>query len=415
MGAAPVIIIGGGIVGLSAAYALSERGVESIVLDREAFGQSTSFGNAGLIVFGHPPINRPGVTRQGMRMLLDSTSPLYIKPRLSMDLLRWLISFRRHCTKHHFEKSLAVLAELGWASRNVFQAMRDWGDIACDWRGSGWLDVCLSERDLDRAATEIDLIAPHGYTARRLEGHALHQAYSGFTKNVVGAIHYTDSATLDPNAFMTGLRRALERDGVEIRSNADVVEVLQEAGTVRGVHLRSGERVMADTVVLAAGVWSSQLAEKLGVRIPMQPARGYHRDYSRLDGIPSIGGVVHGTSVAFTPMHDRLRLAGTLELAGFNHPWMPARLDALQAGAAKALCAIEHATESSDWAGYRPCTPDGLPIIGRAPRIDGLFISTGHAMMGMTLGPVSGRMIAEEICDERPSIDSPLLAVDRFG
>ena len=155
-------------------------------------------------------------------------------------------------------------------------------------------------------------------------------------------------------------------------------------------NLAGGETIACETVVIAAGTWSSAIARSVGLNIPMQPARGYHRDLRGIPATPHVGGVIRGTSIAFTPMFDRLRLAGTLELAGYDQPWISSRLDALSNGAAKVIQGVEEADVVDEWAGYRPCTHDGLPILGAAPELEGLYIATGHAMMGMTLGPYSG-------------------------
>jgi D-amino-acid dehydrogenase len=413
--ASRVIIIGGGIVGLSTAYALHARGVESIVLDREPLGESASFGNAGLIVYGHAPINKPGVVRDGVKMLLDRQSPLYIKPRLSGTLAAWLWAFTRSCNQSHVEKAIGVVGELGWLARETFQAMIDKTAISCNWKTNGWVELCATDRSLAHATTESEALAPYGYTALPLVGRAFHDTFEGFTPSVFGAVHHTDSASIDPRAFMGGLHGYLTQNGVDVRCDANVSDVVVERGRVRGVELDSGERLDGDTVVLAAGVWSSTLAKRLGLSLPMQPARGYHRDYETTEHTPSIGGVIRDTAIAFTPMHDRFRIAGTLELAGFDQPWIPRRLNAITTGAAAMISAVTSSRESADWAGYRPCTPDGLPAVGPVSSIDGLFVSTGHAMMGMTLGPVSGRIIAEQICSVPPSFDHSMLAVERFA
>ncbi|MCH2162172.1 MAG: FAD-dependent oxidoreductase [Phycisphaerales bacterium] len=411
----PVIIIGGGIVGLSTAWALHERGIESIVLDRDRLGEGASYGNAGLIVFGHPPINRPGMAREGVRMLLNRRSPLYIKPRLSRELLAWLWGFKRFCTRDHLDRSMTVLSALGRGSRDVFTKILADTEIDCDWRTHGWLDVCTSQAGLDDAEEEVALVSPHGFKATRLEGAEFHAAHPGFTDAVVGAIHYDDSATLCPRSFSLGLLAALRDRGVGVREETAVAEVRHDGGRVRGVRLDSGENIDADHVVLAAGTWSGTIAESLGIRIPLQPARGYHLDYRGLPAIPKVGGVIRGTSIAFTPMFDRLRLAGTLEIAGYDQPWIRERLHAITEGAAIAIEGIGHSEQVAEWAGYRPCTHDGLPVIGPAEGCRGLFLATGHAMMGMTLGPYTGQLVAEMICEESPSTDLSMCRAERFS
>ncbi|MDG2022765.1 MAG: FAD-dependent oxidoreductase [Phycisphaerales bacterium] len=413
-----MIIIGGGIIGLASAWALHRRAIPCIVLDQEPIRDGASLGNAGLIVYGHPPLTRPGVSVQGLKWMFDSKSPLYIKPRFDGDLARWLLTFHRHCNKPHFEACLAVLAHLGWETARGFDEMRSDASIDCDWRPSGWLDVCLKSSSLDEAQREIEHLAPFGYTAERLDGDALRRTDPAFGDEVAGAVRFDQSATMDPLAFMRSLRTWLEGEGIEIREGprgGGVERLLTENDRVTGVELASGEVIETDRVVLAAGSWSGPLAATVGLNVPLQPARGYHRELTGLPAMPRMGGVLRETFIAFTPMFDRLRLAGTLEIAGHGRPWSRSRLENLTRAAQPYLRDLDEATITAEWAGYRPCTPDGMPMIGEVPWVKGLVIATGHAMMGMTLGPVTGRLVAEILCDGRPSIESPMLDPARFG
>lgn len=413
----PVIVVGGGIIGLSTARALHQRGVACTILDQEPIRDGASCGNAGLIVYGHPPLTRPGVSVQGLKWMFDRNSPLYIRPRLDGDLARWLLTFHRHCRKPHFEASLAVLAHLGWETARAFDEILEDTSIDCDWRPTGWLDVCLDAKNLDEAEQEIEHLAPFGYSAERLDGDALRSTDPAFGEAVAGAIRWDQSATMDPMAFMAGLRRSLVAEGVTIREGADagVERLIVEDDRIVGVVLATGEVLHADRVVLAAGTWSGPLAATAGVDVPMQPARGYHRELTGLSSVPSVGGVFRETFIAFTPMFDRLRLAGTLEITDFGRPWTRSRLENLTRAARPYLDGVETGEVTAEWAGYRPCTPDGMPMIGEIPWARGLVVATGHAMMGMTLGPITGRLVAEIVCDGAPSIESPLLDAARFG
>ena len=213
---------------------------------------------------------------------------------------------------------------------------------------------------------------------------------------------------------MRGLADALPRHGVNIRTGVTVAGIERDAkGKCIGARLSTGEIVHGENVVLAAGIWSSELAKSAGISVPMQPARGYH---VQLDGVPQLpvtGGVMHETFVAYNPMGNQLRLAGTLEIAPVGRPWMRRRLNALIAGARKYLHGIDSGRVTAEWAGYRPCTADGMPVIGFAKSTPGLYIATGHAMMGLMLGPVTGRIIAADICGQTQSIDPEILAAVR--
>ena len=411
----PVIIIGAGIVGLSTAWALRQRSIESILIDRDVLGDGASYGNAGLIIFGHAPLNQPGMSREGVGMLLNRRSPLYIRPSLRPSLLKWLWGFHQHCTAPHLERSMNVLAAMGWGSKDCFEKIIEDTGIDADWQMNGWLDLCLTSRDLDEAEEETTLVAPYGFTSSRLEGQDFHSAHPGFSPTVAGAVHYHQSATLCPRSFSLGLRDALIERGTSIRESTEAKGIQTSGGRVTGVTLADGNVIEAEQVVLAAGTWSTDIARSVGLSIPMEPARGYHRDLTGLPNMPKVGGVIRNNAIAFTPMFDRLRLAGTLEIAGYNRPWMKERLENLTTAAAGTIEGVADAHVAGEWAGYRPCTHDGLPAVGPVSAINGLHVATGHAMMGMTLGPYTGEMIAQSICGEPHAIDGSLLNPDRFN
>lgn len=412
-----ILIVGGGIIGLASAFWLARRGVACTVLDQEPLRDGASCGNAGLIVYGHPPLTRPGVSVQGLKWMFDPESPLYIRPRFDGDLVRWLWTFHRHCTSSYFEQCMSVLAHMGWETARGFDTMLDEASIDCDWRSTGWIDACLTRDGLDAATHEIEHLRKFGYSAERIEGDDLRAADPVFADEVVGGVRYHESATMDPHAFMRGLRTWLESKGVEFRTGpaAGVERLRIDGDRIAGVRLATGEDLDADRVVLAAGTWTAPLAATVGVAVPMEPARGYHREISDLPAIPSVGGVLRETFIAFTPMYDRLRLAGTLEITGHGRPWSRSRVEKLTNAAHRYLRDLDRGEITAEWAGYRPCTPDGMPMIGDVPWARGLVIATGHAMMGMTLGPITGRLVSETICDGKPSIETPLLDPARFG
>ncbi|MEC8734165.1 MAG: FAD-dependent oxidoreductase [Planctomycetota bacterium] len=409
-----ILVIGAGILGLSSAWYLLERGARVTILDREPIRDAASCGNAGLISLGHPPLTRPGVSIQGLKWMFDKRSPLYIKPRLDGDLARWLWTFHRHCTRSHYEGTMEVLCELGRLSADCFESILAETAIDCDWQRRGWDDVCLHESSLDHAEEEAGLLARFGFHSERVDGDTLRAEAPAYTDAVRGAIRFEDSATLSPQAFTAGLARELEARGATIRTDCTVETILLRGDRVEGVRLEDGEELTAEATVLAAGVWSDQLARAIGLRIPMQPARGYHRDLVGLESMPPRGCVLNETFIAVSPFHDTLRLAGTLELSGFDAPWLDDRLAHLTTAGSRYLRGVDTATVTQEWAGYRPCTADGMPVVGAVPRRPGLYVGTGHAMMGMTLGPASGRLIAEAIYEQAPALDSPLLAAARY-
>lgn len=415
-----VVIVGAGIVGLSTAWFLLRRGVRVTILDREPIGESASCGNAGLLSIGHYPLTRPGASWRGLRWMFNATSPLYIKPRISGELLRWLWGFHRHCTRTHLDRCMAVLCDMGFKTLALYEDMIREEGIECDYARDGWLDVVLRHENMDRAEEEARSLLPYGYSYRRLSGDEARAFDPMIRPEVAGAIHYTDSAHAHPGDFLTGLAAACVRRGAHLRTDTVVAAFERDqSGRVAGARLASGEVVVGDATVLAAGVWSGELASSISLRIPMVGARGYHLQYANLPRVPRTGMVLHETFVAVTPMRHagrhELRLAGTLEIDRLGQPWRRDRLAMLPRGAERFLSDIDRGTLVSEWAGYRPCTSDGMPFLGFVRGADGLVIGGGHAMMGMTLGPVTGQAACALLFGEAPPFDLSMLDPQRFS
>ena len=409
------LVIGSGIVGLSAAWHLLRRGWQVVVVDQSAIGSGASYGNAGLVSIGHPPLTRPGLALQGIKWMLDPTSPLYIQPRASMALVRWLATFHRNCTRTHLHHCMDVLCDMGWPARDCFEELLAAEPIDCDYRRGGWLEVCLTKAGLERGRHEADAVRERGYHVELLERDALLAREPAFRPAVAGAHWYADSACCSPDAFMRGLARACVKRGAVLRAATGARGFLVEGNRQRGAVTEDGHQLEADAVVLAAGAWSTPIAAQLGVAIPMEPAKGYHEDLEGVAPAPTVGCVLAETFVAVTPMFGRLRLAGTLELSGLNDRMVQRRLGMLRRGAERFLIGLDRARRAAVWNGLRPCTPDGLPIAGLAPEFDNLYVATGRAMLGWTLGPLMGRLAAETLNGEAPRWDAAPLAPSRFA
>jgi len=421
-----VVVVGAGIVGASTAWHLAKRGYAVTLLDREepkALSDGASGGNAGLLSIGHYPLTRPGVSWRGLKWMFSRTAPLYIKPRLDRELVAWLWNFHLHCNPRHLDRCMEVLCAMGWQTLEVLEGILAEESISCDYARDGWLDVVMKTENMAKAEAEARSLERFGYRWERLEGDELRRRDPCFTAEIAGAIHMKDSAHCAPNDLIAGIIRALPRHGVEVRFDAVVKSFRQSrSGAIGAVDLASGESIPADAVVLAAGVWSDGLARLAGLRIPMQGARGYHLqfDYPQEEAppVPSTGMVLHETFVAITPMlrngRQQLRLAGTLEIGPLDQPWMAERLGMLVKGSRAYLRGLDQLQPAGEWAGYRPCTSDGMPAIGAVRAKPGLFVATGHAMMGMTLGPVTGKAMAEIIAGESPCFDVSMLSPERF-
>ncbi len=412
-----VLVVGGGVIGVCSAYYLAREGMEVVLLERDEVGAGASSGNAGVVAPGHGPINKPGRVRQAMRWMFDRTSPLYIPPRPAPDLVRWLWTFRAHCTAEHLERSLEVLGPLGHLSRELLDALVEEEGLECSFRPEGYYEVYRTEGGLAAARRELELVRKHGYRPTELGGDELREREPALREGTRGGIHHPEAASLDPRRFLDEVAARAVQRGVEMRTGRSVVEVVVRGGKIRGVRTEGGEVVEGRRVLLATGAYSLALARRVGVRIPIQAAKGYHRDRD-----PEVGGApplritcVLGERFVFcTPMGGFVRYAGTLEFSGLNHEIRRERLENLTDSARVYMEGVGATASLSEWCGLRPCTPDGLPMVGAVPWVDGLYLADGHAMMGLTLGPATGRLLADLMVGRPLPVDLSPLRVDRF-
>ena len=412
-----ILVVGGGVIGLSTAYYLARREVPVLVLERDRVGAGASSGNAGAIAPGHSTLARPGRILQALRWLGDPTRPLYIPPRWDPSLFRWLWHFNRFCTEAHVHRSMEILGPMGHLGRELFDEVMEEEGIECHYRTEGYYEVYQTPKGLDGAREEIPLQHAHGYQTAELNAEALREREPALTAETEGGLFFPEAASTDPDCFLEGLTRAAVERGAEVRTGSSVQEIRVEGGRARGVRLDSGEILPGRAVVLATGAYSLDLGRPGGLTLPIQAAKGYHRDMVDEGGeAPEVGMTFMAgeTFVFHTPMGGFLRLAGTLELSGTNHRMVPARLENLTDSARRYLEGLEGASSRDDWVGLRPVTPDGLPMVGPAPEADGLWVADGHAMLGLTLGPVTGKLLAEWMLDGAPSLDLSLLRPDRF-
>ncbi|MBZ5685492.1 MAG: FAD-dependent oxidoreductase [Acidobacteriia bacterium] len=411
------VLVGGGVIGVCCAYFLAKRGARVTVLERDQIGKAASFGNAGSIAPGHPPINKPGRVRQALKSLFHPLSPLYVAPRFDPALAKWLWSFSRTCTEEHVEFAMRTLAPLGHASRTLFDELIQTEKLRCWFCRDGYYEIYLTERGFESAKREIKLISGCGFHPGVMSGDALREREPAINDRVAGGVFYPEAATINPYEFVTEMAQRAEHYGVKFQTATGVVALRSADGHIRGVQTRNGELIEADSVVLAGGAYSVPLLHALGIRFPLQAAKGYHRDCESKEGAAPLlsHACVLGENMVFcTPMDGFVRFAGTLELSGVNHEIRQPRLEQLTKAASRYLKTMGDAKVKSEWCGLRPCLPDGLPAVGAVSRHPGLFVATGHAMMGLTLGPVTGKLIAEYVLDGSPGMDISALRPERF-
>ncbi len=411
-----VVVVGGGVIGVCCAYFMAKAGADVVLVERDEIGGGASFGSAGTIAAGHPPLNKPGRIRRSILELLDPKSPLYIPLRWDPGLFRWLWTFRSFCTDHHLSVSMAALAPLGRASLDLFDVLVESENLKCDYERSGYYEICRTKKGLADVTHDAALMREYGYHPHGVSGDELREIEPAILEGVVGGAYFPEAATCDPHLFVLELADRSVRHGARIETGRGVSEILSTGTTVRGVRLEDGEVLDANAVVLATGAYSGNLTRRFGLRLPVRAGKGYHRDLeleeadARLLGIAC---VLSETSVFCTPMDGFTRLAGTLEFSGVNHEMRPRRLEQLTTAAEKYLDGVRGAVIRSEWCGLRPCTPDGIPYVGPVPGQSGLFVATGHAMLGLTLGPVTGKLIGEYVLEGGTSLPAGALGLER--
>jgi len=441
------VVVGAGIVGLCAARELRRRGFEVTVVERDPGGHAgASHGNAGIIVPSHfVPLAAPGVVAQALRWMLDPTSPFYVRPRPSLELLAWGWRFWRSATAEHVGRAAPLLLELNLASRRLYDELV--AELGADvgFTRRGLLMLCRTERGLEEEAAMAARARELGLDARVLDAAAVRAMERDAELDVVGAVHVAEDAHLDPAALMRALRARLERDGARFVVGAEVVALREERGAVTVALRRDGARdegvrvdavradavrvdaeradavrvdaVRADAVVLAGGSWSAPLGHQLGLRLLLQPGKGYALTLERPSQFLRTAAILVEARASATLVGDRFRIGGTMEIAGFDPRMNPSRLEGIKRSALRYFPRLER-TEldaATPWMGFRPVTPDGLPYLGRAPRHPRVVVAAGHAMMGLSLGPVTGRLVAELVAGEVPSIELGLLDPARHG
>lgn len=412
-----VLVVGGGVVGLCTAYYASRRGLRVTVVERGAPGDpSCSFGNAGMIVPSHiVPMAAPGMMAAGLRYLLDSESPFYVRPRPSLDLLLWGIRFWRAASPGQVARAAPVLRDLHLRSRALFEELEvALGGIGLALRGL--LSLCRTEHGLDEEVRAADFARSLGMPAEVLTRAEVQALEPGVRLDVAGAVRWPLDAHLVPGRLMAGLRRALDDASVRVVHGAEVTRFRVEDARVASVDTTAGA-FDAEEVVLAAGVWSAPVARGLGLALPMQAGKGYSVTLDGAAHLPRHCALLSEARVAVTPMDGALRVGGTLELTGID-----TRIDAKRVrGILKALplylpdLAAQDFERLPVWCGLRPCPPDGLPYLGRTRRLSNVTVAAGHSMMGVSLAPVTGSLIAEILSGERPSIDVAVLDPDRYA
>ncbi len=411
-----ISIIGSGIIGLTTAYYLNKAGFKVTIIDQTDLKDGCSFGNAGMIVPSHiVPLAAPGMIAKGIRWMFDSTSPFYVKPQFSKDLVKWGYQFYKHSNKEHVERSIPALKEISLFSKAMYQELAK--ELS--------FDFGFHERGLlmlyQLAATEKEEIeTAHLANRAGVEAHVLslleiQKLEPDVRLQARGGVYYPGDAHLTPRVLMENLIVYLKERGVVFQTNTTVTGFQTEANLVKIVKTDRGD-LETDELVVATGSWSGLLMAKLGITLLMQAGKGYSFTLQEVEKNIRIPAILLEARVAVTPLGNTLRFGGTMEITGVDHTINMNRLKGI-------VDAIPHyypemkvgmPKKENVWHGLRPCSPDGLPYIGRSKKMKNVIIATGHSMMGLSLGPGTGKLVSEIVLEKKTTISLEAFNPERY-
>ncbi|MDH5475447.1 MAG: FAD-dependent oxidoreductase [Cyclobacteriaceae bacterium] len=413
-----VVVIGAGIIGLCSAYFLNKKGFNVTVIDNTDGSGNCSYGNAGFISPSHIiPLASPGIINQGIRWMTRSDSPFFIKPKLNSDLISWGLKFRKAATKKRVAAAVPLLNDLLMSSRTLTEQLLKEEDIDAGFNDKGIIVFCKTQQALDEETTIAERTIKLGQKTEILSAEQARALNPELDLDVLGGVWYREDANLTPHIFIEKFIDVLKQKGVTIKYNQEVSKITSNDDKNIDSIIVNGEKVVADEYVLAAGSWTRDLLKQLDIQLPLQGGKGYSFVLPNPKANLNTCAILHEARVAVTPMLHGLRFAGTMEINGLDLTLNKKRIDGIIRSITKYFPQYtkEDFKDIEPWAGLRPCSPDGLPYIGRTKGYKNLLIATGHAMLGVSLSVITGKLIAQLASNEVPEIDLTLLEVDRYN
>ena len=409
-----VVIVGGGVIGLSCAYYLHKAGHAVTVIDQGKMNSGASYVNAGYLSPSHIiPLAAPGVMKKGLKWMFDASSPLFIKPQVRFDFLKWVWAFNRSCHPKHVANGVKAIKEIALLSQELHDELRASEHFTFHLQKEGLLMLCQTQRQLEEEIRVMEMAIEEDLTARYVAVDDLRQMQPEVQVNSVGATYYQCDWHSTPGEFMTEMKRFLTTSGVAIRTEERVVDLHVQNHTITSLETTK-QTYKADDFVLAAGSWSKTLSKKVGLPLLLEAGKGYRINHKLPTGI-TIPAILAERKVAVTPMNGFTRFAGTMEIAGINQKINKVRVQAIADAVRQYYPEIVISEEEKKNAacGLRPVSPNGLPYIGKTSKCNNLAIATGHAMMGWSMAAATGKLIQETIDSAKLSMDIGLFSPDR--
>ena len=411
-----VIVIGGGISGLYSSYYLLKEGFEVILIDKGDLTGGASNINAGYTTPSHIiSLASPGVISKGLKWMWDSSSPFYIKPRLDFQFLDWAWKFKKSANKTKVEQSIPVLKALSVKSQHLNEELRSSINFTSHYEKKGLLNVFKTQKAANEELKKAERVKMESLELEVLSKNQVLQLQPGLSNDIIGGVHYICDSHSTPDDFIAKFKRWLTEQGVIFHLNEAVEEIYSNNGKISEVKTNKNN-YYADFFVIATGTWTQQLTRQIGLKIPLQGGKGYSLDVYRDLGI-NLPTILTESKVAVTPMDGFTRFSGTMEFSGNNSFIRKNRISAI-VNAARMYYKDVHITEEemgNARSGLRPVSPDGLPYIGKTSKYSNMVIAAGHAMIGWSLGPVTGKIVSEILAKKPLSIDIKPLSPERFN
>lgn len=412
-----ITVIGGGAIGLCSAFYLQKEGFDVTVIERGDITDGTSFGNAGYVSPSHfTPLASPGVIAQGLRWMLSSTSPFYIKPRLNIDLIKWMLAFWGKANKKTVEQNIPQLNNILHMSRQLTSEIKN--ELGNHFRMAE-VGCFMLYKSPETEKHEIELAEQAkrlGIETKVLNGQQVQDMEPEVEVITKGGVLYPIDCHLHPGDLMQTLKSHLIAKGAKLQLNTEVTGFEKNGDQVKSVITDKG-KFDCDELVIAAGSWMPMVAKKLGIYILMQAGKGYSITYKNVGKNLHHPAILVDKRVAMTPMGNDLRMGGTMEISGINKNILLKRARAIYDGANSYYPKLGLDFPSADkiWNGLRPLTPDGLPYIGRHSKYNNLILAGGHAMLGLSLAAATGKLVEEIACNKPTSIDIAAFNAERYN
>lgn len=411
-----VAIIGGGVIGLSSAYYLQRSGYEVTIIERGDINDGCSFGNMGYISPSHfIPLASPGIIKEGIRHMMSSSSPFYIKPRLNLDLLRWGYQFWKSSNAKKVAENSPHLNDILQLSRSLMNEMRNTIGDSFEMEEIGCLMMCKQPKTLEHEFHMADDAEKFGLKVERLNAAQVQALEPDVELAVSGAVLFKDDCHFHPGKMMLALKDHLVKKGITFKLNQTVTGFERSAGKITAV-ITDKEKITADEVILAAGSWTPVIAKMLNIGLLLQPGKGYSYTYPHVEKNLRYPAILVDGRCAITPWGNKLRIGGTMELSGINNKVLIKRMQGIYDSAKLFYPGLQIDLPPADkiWNGLRPVTPDGLPYIGRHSSYNNLTIAAGHAMLGISEATGTGVLVDEIIGNKKTSVDISAFRTERF-